>query len=91
MKLQTPFYVIGKDELEKSLTSLKDSLEKYWDNYIIGYSYKTNSLPWIIKYFQKQGCYAEVVSDDEYELAKLIHSDLKCIIYNGPIKTKESF
>ena len=24
-------------------------------------------------------------------MAKLIHSDLKCIIYNGPIKTKESF
>lgn len=91
MKLQTPFYVIVKDELEKSFTSLKDSLERYWDNYIIGYSYKTNSLPWIIKYFQKQGCYAEVVSDDEYELAKLIHTDLKCIIYNGPIKTKESF
>lgn len=91
MELQTPYYVINKNELDKSISLLNDSLRMYWDNYIVGYSYKTNSLPWIIKYFQKQGCYAEVVSEDEYELAKLIYGNLNHIIYNGPIKTKESF
>ena len=44
-------------------------MEAYWQNYIIGYSYKTNALPWLISYLNDQGCFAEVVSDDEYKLA----------------------
>ena len=90
MELQTPYFVIKKDELDTLFESLKSVLIKYWNNYIIGYSYKTNSLPWIIKYFQRQHCFAEVVSEEEYELAKIIDTKLNCIIYNGPIKSKES-
>lgn len=88
--LNTPYYVIDKTSLDESLNELETALEKYWDNYIIGYSYKTNSLPWIIKYFKDNGCYAEVVSDDEYGLAKYIGTEKDKIIYNGPIKTKET-
>lgn len=91
MKLQTPYYLIIKEELDILVKSLKEALDKYWNNSIIGYSYKTNALPWIIKYFQKQECFAEVVSEEEYELAKLIGTEDNCIIYNGPIKTKETF
>lgn len=86
--ISTPYYVIEKHQLDESISSLKKALEKYWNNYIIGYSYKTNALPWIIKYFKEQGCFAEVVSDDEYLLAKHIGYSDSDLIYNGPIKTK---
>jgi diaminopimelate decarboxylase len=38
-----------------------------------------------------EGCYAEVVSADEYELALQCGFDKKRIIYNGPMKSRESF
>ena len=37
------------------------------------------------------GCYAEVVSYTEYELALLEGFDKTHIIYNGPLKSKETF
>ena len=89
--MKTPYYVIHKEALDENFEKLKIALEKYWDNYIIGYSYKTNSLPWIVKHFNRLGCYAEVVSEDEYNLAKLIGVNRNRLIYNGPIKTRETF
>ncbi|MGN9001503.1 hypothetical protein [Bariatricus sp. HCP28S3_C2] len=91
MELKTPYYVIHKEELDSNFKKLKDAMEKHWGNYIVGYSYKTNALPWVIKHFDTLGCYAEVVSEDEYNLAKLIGVQKNSIIYNGPIKTKDTF
>lgn len=91
MERQTPYYVIQKQELDVNFKKLKSALEKHWDNFVIGYSYKTNALPWLAKHFDRLGCYAEVVSEDEYNLAKHLGVDKGKIIYNGPIKTKESF
>lgn len=91
MEKQTPYYVIDKNELDNNFYKLKKALDNHWNNYIIGYSYKTNALPWLIKHFDALGCYAETVSEDEYNLAKLIGVHKNRIIYNGPIKTKETF
>ena len=86
----TPYYLIDKDALEAVVTETNDALRSYWSNYILGYSYKTNSFPWIIEYFKRKGFYAEVVSDDEYSLAQYIKVDSTKMIYNGPIKSKET-
>ena len=90
-EMKTPYYVIHKRELDSNFCKLKEALDRHWSNYIIGYSYKANALPWIIKHFDSLGCYAEVVSDEEYDLAKLIGVKKGNVIYNGPIKSKESF
>lgn len=87
--LKTPYFLINKDFLDEELQKLKNALQMSWGNYIIGYSYKTNAFPWVIEYFRDNGCYAEVVSDDEYELMKSIGSDK--VIYNGIAKSKETF
>ena len=87
--LQTPYFLINKDFLDDELLKLKNALQSSWGNFIIGYSYKTNAFPWVINYFKKNGCYAEVVSDDEYNLAKSIGANK--IIYNGIAKSKETF
>lgn len=89
-ELKTPCYIIDKNELDENYKKLIEAVKKHWDNYIIGYSYKTNALPWIIKHFDELGCFAEVVSDDEYELASFVGVDNR-VIYNGPIKTKKTF
>ena len=91
MENKTPYFVIHKKDLDINYNNLVNALKRYWNNYIIGYSYKTNALPYIIDHFNYLGCYAEVVSDDEFGLAKLIGVNNNRIIYNGPIKTKDTF
>ena len=91
MNCTTPYFIIHKDALDRGLNSLKEALRSAWPNYIIGYSYKTNSLPWVIAYFKAQGCHAEVVSDDEYALARSIGTEKDRIIYNGIAKSRDSF
>ena len=70
-KVNTPYFVIKKSELDKNIYDFKSALKKYWPNSDIAYSIKTNSLPWILKYMNSQGILAEAVSDEEYELAEL--------------------
>ena len=88
--LKTPSFILDYDELEKNLADLKDALSKEWGKYIIGYSYKTNSIPWLINYMKEKDVWAEVVSPDELSLAKSINYDYDKIIYNGPIKTRKT-
>ena len=91
MERKTPYYVIDQKSLDDNFQKLERALKKHWSNFIIGYSYKTNALPWIIRHFDRLGCYAEVVSEEEYRLAKLVGVEKGNLIYNGPIKTKETF
>lgn len=88
-ELNTPYYQINKDALDDGLFKLNEALKSSWSNYIIAFSYKTNALPWVIQYFRDRDCYAEVVSNDEYELAKAIGA--RKIIYNGIAKSKDTF
>ena len=88
-ELQTPCYIIHKDILEEGIQLLKDALKKEWANSIVGYSFKTNSLPWVVEKMKREGFYAEVVSENEYELACKHHYE--SIIYNGPVKGKRTF
>ncbi|MBS7339777.1 MAG: pyridoxal-dependent decarboxylase [Lachnospiraceae bacterium] len=88
-ELQTPCYVIHKDRLAEGIGLLKTSLEREWNHFCVGYSFKTNSLPYVVEEMKKAGFYAEVVSEDEYDLA-LKHGYEK-IIYNGPVKGKRTF
>ena len=88
-ELQTPCYIVHKDLLEEGISLLKNSLEKDWNNYCVGYSFKTNSLPWVVEKMKKEGFWAEVVSEDEYDLA--CQHGFTNIIYNGPVKGKRTF
>lgn len=88
---KTPYFLIDKCGLDSGFQKLRTSLETFWPNYVIGYSYKTNALPWLLTYFRDNGCYAEVVSDDEYALALSVGVEREKIIYNGVAKSKESF
>ncbi len=87
----TPYYIIHKATFDNSVKELNFAMQKYWPNTKVGYSVKSNSMPWVLKYMKEQGFLAEVVSDDEYSLAKATGFVPNNIIYNGIAKEKESF
>ena len=89
--LKTPYYRVDESKLDADIDMLKSALEKGWNNYICSFSVKTNSLPWLLKHFKDNGFYAEVVSKEEYELSKRLGYTPDHVIYNGPIKDRESF
>lgn len=89
--LITPAYILNDSVLENSIDEIICSLSNNFKKSIFSYSLKTNSLPYILYKIKEKNGYAEVVSSDEYELAKLIGFSLDKIIYNGPLKTKETF
>lgn len=90
-QLQTPCFILDSKELERSVTGFQSALEKNFKSSTVGYSVKTNSTPMCMKMACDMHCYAEVVSYDEYELAILCGFKKDKIIYNGPMKSKETF
>lgn len=87
--IETPYFLIRERILQDNIEGFRRSFEKYWPNYRIGYSVKTNSLPWIIKWMHDNNVHAEVVSDEEYELATFCGFSGNNIVFNGPIKTDD--
>ena len=90
-EIETPCFILDQAELERSIKGYQKALQNCFKDYAIGYSVKTNSLPYCIALAKKQECYAEVVSVDEYELALLCGFEKSHIIYNGPMKSRETF
>ncbi len=82
----TPAWVIDVPLLDMFLSRFQTALESHWPNSILGYSFKTNSLPWLLSFMRDRGAWAEVVSDAEYELALALGYAPDHIVYNGPIK-----
>lgn len=90
-RLHTPCFIIDNEEFSKSILEFQEALSQQFTTFAIGYSVKTNSLPYCLKLAREYGCYAEVVSFDEYNLALRCGYAPKNIIYNGPMKSKETF
>lgn len=87
----TPCFIIDKQELDRSIQGFQKALSDNFEHSIVGYSVKTNSLPWCLKEANRLEGYAEVVSYDEYELALACGYQKQHIIYNGPMKSHDSF
>ena len=69
IKLHTPCFILDEQDVAHNICEFKTALSTYFAKSIIGYSVKTNSLPYILKIAKDNGCYAEVVSYHEYQLA----------------------
>lgn len=85
----TPAFVIDVPILEDFVGRFQRALDTHWPNSILSYSFKTNSLPWLITFMRDRGVWAEVVSDTEYELALALGYSADQIVYNGPIKSRD--
>lgn len=89
--LETPCFILDKEELKRSIDGFSNALRAKFQKSIVGYSVKTNSLPYCMGLANEFGAYAEVVSYDEYQLALICGFSKDHIIYNGPMKSKETF
>ncbi|QOW62140.1 diaminopimelate decarboxylase [Treponema pedis] len=89
--LETPCYIVDDKVLNNNVNKLLSALNNNFSSFIFSYSVKTNSLPWLLQYLNGVGCYAEVVSEDEYLLVKELGFSTEKIIYNGPLKSKKTF
>ncbi|MGP5078437.1 hypothetical protein ACTXKZ_10270 [Brachybacterium alimentarium] len=85
----TPAFVIDGDLLDGFVDRFQAALEAHWPHSILSYSFKTNSLPWLVSYMRERGVWAEVVSDAEYDLALALGYPPDRIVYNGPVKSRE--
>lgn len=89
--LPTPFFAIDVPALDENLDGLFAALAEHWPGGKVGYSVKTNSLPWLLRHVGEKGCLAEVVSGDEYDWARLCGFAPERIVYNGPVKGRAQF
>lgn len=89
--LTTPCFIFDRDEMERGIEGFASALSAYFTKSVVGYSVKTNSLPRVLETVRCGGCYAEVVSYTEYALAKNIGFAPESIIYNGPLKSEQTF
>lgn len=83
------FYLLDSDVFLKNYLDLSEAFKKYYSNFNIAYSYKTNYLPKLCKIINQQGGFAEVVSEMELEIALKSGIEYSKIIWNGPIKNKK--
>ncbi|MEH7112172.1 diaminopimelate decarboxylase [Neobacillus niacini] len=83
------FYVVNVDKLRENYKKIYNAFSSRYEDVVIGYSYKTNYLPYLCKELSKLGAYAEVVSRLEYDLALKLGENPKKIVFNGPLKTRE--
>ena len=90
-KLPSPCFILDEEELFRSVNGFRDALQESFKDFTLGYSVKTNSLPYCLNYVRSKKCFAEVVSADEYQVVKLCGYEANQIIYNGPMKNKETF
>ncbi|MBQ7769458.1 MAG: alanine racemase [Oscillospiraceae bacterium] len=80
------FYILDGDQFRTNFCELKSEFQKFYPNFNIAYSYKTNYTPRFCKIVDELGGFAEVVSDMEMEIALRIGVAPEKIIWNGPFK-----
>ncbi|HIZ92036.1 MAG TPA: diaminopimelate decarboxylase, partial [Candidatus Bacteroides merdavium] len=82
-ELNTPFFLFDVDHLTDQVRLIKKAFERYWNNALIAYSVKTNSLPFLSKVLLNQNIAAEVVSEDEFNLVNKVGFYGSDIVCNG--------
>ena len=80
----SPFYIMDGERYRDNIQKFRLAFSKRYERIIAGYSFKTNYVPALCHIAKEEGCYAEVVSEMEYSLARKL--GFEHIIFNGPIK-----
>src|SRR3990172_8647067 len=83
------YYVLHPERFQTNLRALAGAFRAIYSRTAIGYSYKTNYTPLLCRLADQEGCYAEVVSKMEYDLALRLGVSPGRIIFNGPLKAPE--
>lgn len=85
----SPFYLFDRETFVRNFRALEGAFLARWPRVRLGYSYKTNYLPYLCRIVRGLGGHAEVVSRLEYDLALRVGHAPPTIIFNGPVKRPE--
>ena len=88
-KINIPSYIVDLDVIDKNINKLKKGMDLL-QHYNLCYSTKTNPLKQIIMFMNSKNIYSECVSVQEYDYLLKIGISGENIVFNGPIKTKET-
>jgi len=88
--LPTPFFLFDETRFRENVQAFRKAMTACHPDIILGYSIKTNYLPRLCLVAKEMGCYAEVVSTMELELAAKLKFPKGNVIFNGPYKTPEN-
>ena len=89
LELQTPCFIVDVDDFKNNIKRFQNALKEYYKSSIVSYSVKTNSLPLLLDIANREDCFCEVVSYDEFHIAVKMGVDMQHIVYNGPLKDEE--
>lgn len=82
----SPLFVFSERTLVDRYHELEDAFSRRYPRLRIAWSYKTNYLGAICRVFHREGAYAEVVSEFEWEKARALGVPGEHIHFNGPYK-----
>ena len=80
-KIPTPYFLLDEPVLQRYFDMLTKALKENWPNYQIGYSFKTNSLPWLVNFYKKQGALLSKVDMYAYYLEPDIKDEIQMVWY----------
>jgi diaminopimelate decarboxylase len=83
----TPLYVVDERKLRRDYLGFINGFRQFLPKVEVGYSYKTNPLPEVIRVLHDCGALAEVISHFELWLALRLGVAPTNIIVNGPAKS----
>ncbi|MBI3583059.1 MAG: alanine racemase [Nitrospinae bacterium] len=82
----SPLVVFSESTIRERHAELQRAFGLRYPKVQIAWSYKTNYLNAICSIMHQEGSWAEVVSEHEYEMAKVLGIEGKRIVVNGPYK-----
>ena len=85
--IETPAFVVDETLLLEQVSSFRNALDRHWPGSVLSYSVKTNSLPWLVAWMGRHGVPAEIVSEEEWDLALRLGHEPSQVVINGPVKT----
>ena len=87
----TPCFVFDVDRFEADLRRFVAAMRSQLPHCVAALSVKTNPLPLALEVARNAGWHAEVVSADEWMLARQCGFAPRDIVYNGPMKSRDTF
>ena len=89
--MRMPMYLFDQEGFASNICELKEAFQSHYSNFDIAYSFKTNYLKAACETVLSLGCYAEVVSQFEYEYARQLGFADRKIVFNGVIPSEYKY
>ncbi len=85
----SPVYILDESGISQRLGELEAAARAVYRFSTVAISYKTNPTRGMLAKLHRTGAFAEVVSGDEYRIARSLGVPENQIVFNGPVKSDQ--